>query len=495
MPRLAACLLGFALACGGSTHAPSNVLLVTVDTLRADRLSAYGFEGHRTPHIDRLASEGALFENAFTDTPWTTPSMATVMTGLYPTRHGFKSTNANRLGLEQVTLAEILHDHGYTTAAVIGSFPLDAVYQLDQGFDHYDDEFTTPIWHYPELPEDHVGAKLESEFRENPADQAMFAMVKAMMDSRRTDAEVADAAIAWLSEARAEPFFLWVHFFGPHSKPDWSIPEEERLGRQLAMYDPDVRENDRQVGRLLAAVDEQGLRDDTLVIFHADHGESLGEQSYVGHGHLLNEATMRVPLILRLPGRIAAGLRVRTLGRNVDLFPTVLDAVGIPIPDSASGESLLPRVEDSVRRRLRALFGEGERVAYMETYYPAHKAFAPRVIASERDVQVGVVRRSIVRGQWQLVRSEVHPLLDVAEDEQPSIPPDAVEQVEGVQLYRLDGPSERDVDLKQAHPELVSELAALLDARLEEEREGSDAPPLPVDEETRIRLESLGYGE
>ena len=125
--------------CAPQPSGPPHVVLVTVDTLRPDRLSAYGFRGHATPGSDRLAAEGALFENAFADSPWTTPSMASVLTGTYPTQHGFKSTNAHRLAPENVTLAERLSEAGYTTAAIIGSFPLDAIYQLDQGFTHYDD--------------------------------------------------------------------------------------------------------------------------------------------------------------------------------------------------------------------------------------------------------------------------------------------------------------------------------------------------------------------
>ncbi len=129
---------------GGAAGRP-NVLLITVDTLRPDRLSCYGYEKHRTPNIDRLASSGALFERAFCDVTWTTPSMASVMTGTYATIHGFKTTNKHSLDDRNITLAEALREHGYTTAAVIGSFPLNSVYRLDQGFDVYDDQLTAPF--------------------------------------------------------------------------------------------------------------------------------------------------------------------------------------------------------------------------------------------------------------------------------------------------------------------------------------------------------------
>jgi arylsulfatase A-like enzyme len=481
-------LLGLAVGCGASSGAPPDVLIITIDTLRPDRLSAYGFTGHETPGIDRLAEEGALFERAFCDTPWTTPSMASVMTGTYPTLHGFKSSNANRLGLEKLTLAEILQEHGYATAAVVGSFPLDSIYQLDQGFDTYDDAFTTPIWVYP----GHETYPLESEFRQDPGDQAMFAMAKAMNDSRRTDAEVTDAAADWLREAPPGPFFLWVHYFGPHSKPDWSVPEDERLARQLARYEPDVRVTDREVGRLLDALDATGRAADALVVFHADHGESLGERGYVGHGSLLNEASMSIPLILRWPGRIAAGVRIPGLVRNVDILPTVLDAVGLPAPAQASGESLLPMVAATPGAALGRWLGGGpERTAYMETYYPAHVAFATPVEWEGKTRRVGTIRRGIRRGRWQLVRTEAHSLIDVREGTEPP-PEGARRMVWREQLFDAEDADDGSDHLAR-EPRIAADLRALLDAQLEQER--TAAPRLPVDPETRLRLEALGYGE
>lgn len=478
-------------SCGtGVSQAPPNVLLITVDTLRPDRLSAYGYEKHETPAIDRLAAEGALFEQAFTDTPWTTPSMSSVLTGLYPTRHGFKSTNANRLGLEQRTLAEILAEHGYDTAAVVGSFPLDSIYQLDQGFAHYDDAFTTPIWIHP----DHDPTPLPSEFRTNPEDQALFVMTKAMSDSRRPDADVTTAALAWL-EARdaASPFFLWVHYFGPHTKPNWNIPAEERLERELAAYDPDVRTNDREVGRLLESLEAGGLADDTLVIFHADHGESLGEQGYIGHGVILNDATMRIPLIVRYPPEVRAGVRIATTARNVDIFPTVLEAVGLPLPAESSGRSLLPLLEKGPRGWLRGFLDGEEPIAYMETYYPAHGAFAQQVKIGDTERKIGVIRRSVRSGRWQLIRNEPHPLLDSSDDTWSDVPEPVLESLRSEFLIDALDPSQYPPDLAEQQPELAARLRAELDAQIAAER--GVAPRLPVDPETRLRLKSLGYDQ
>jgi arylsulfatase A-like enzyme len=489
MARALLLLLAFATGCGSGDQVRPNVLLVTVDTLRPDRLSAYGYRGHETPHLDRLAAEGALFENAWTDTPWTTPSMASVMTGVYPTRHGFRSTNTNRLGPENLTLAEVLGASGYATAAVIGSFPLDAIFQLDQGFDRYDDAFTTPIWIHPDVESGH----LESEFRDVPEEQAMFAMAKAMNDSRRTDEEVTDAAVEWLRDAPSRPFFLWVHYFGPHSKPDWRVPESERLRRQLARYAPDVRIVDREIGRLLGGLAETGAAEDALVIFHADHGESLGENEYVGHGQLLNDASMRIPLILRWPGRIAAGRRIGELARNVDIFPTVLEAARVPVPGMLSGRSLLPLAGDSPLHWLARLH-DGDPVAYMETYYPAHGAFAPHVrTADGTEYQVGAIRRGVRSGRWQLVRTEPHALIDVSGASLDEIPEAARERLRREELFDLEAEASGAGDVAAAHPEVLERLRRLLDLQIAEE--DGDTPRVELDDETRLRLESLGYGK
>jgi arylsulfatase A-like enzyme len=474
---------------GGCSSDPperANVLLVTVDTLRPDRLSSYGYARHRTPHIDALAAGGALFENAVSDTPWTTPSMASVMTGVYATRHGFRSTNANRLSLDQETLAEVLKARGYATAAVVGSFPLDAIYQLDQGFDVYDDAFTTPIWVYPE----HEPETLESEFRENPEDQAMFVLAKALNDSRRSDAEVTDAALAVLEGGLSEPFFLWVHYFGPHSKPDWTIPESARERRHLAQYDPDVRENDRELGRLLAGLEATGRSDDTLVVFHADHGESLGEQAYLGHGMLLNDASLRIPLILRLPGSIEAGTRVASLVRNVDIFPTILDVAGGSEGIEKSGTSLLPLV----RRSLFRSAPEAKTTAYMETWYPAHRAFARRVgLPGGEEGLLGLVVRAVRDERWKLVRTSPHDLLDASKDALPEIPEAIRAGAKREQLFDLASPGGEGKDVIAEHPEVAARLRALLDAELAMAVEAS--PVAPLDEDARLRLEALGYGD
>jgi choline-sulfatase len=490
---LAVVALGTA-ECGGGPQARPNVLLITVDALRPDRLGCYGYDRIGTPNIDGLAAEGALFENAVADEPWTTPSMSSVMTGTYATVHGYKSTNANRLAQENVTLAEVLGEAGYNTAAVVGSFPLDSVFQLDQGFEHYDDEFTTPIWSMPGHEFEHI----ESAFFESPDDQRFFILSKALNDSRREDAEVTDAALAWLSGEHPGPFFLWVHYFGPHEKPDWAVAEDRREGRRIAMYDPDTVVADREVGRLVKAIEARGLGENTLVVFHADHGESLGEHGLVGHGQLLNGASMRIPLIMRYPARIASGVRVPQLARNVDIFPTILDAVGVASKGELSGESLLPLVGPSTQRRWSALreWFRGERVAYMETYYPAHVAFAtPVTLPSGEKVKVGLIRRGIQTREWKYVKSEPYPIIDVDPGSLPEVPEKLKAQLVFEELFHLAGPSGEERNVARQYPEVVERMRALLQRYLEEERAAVSSVPLEADPETKLRLESLGYGE
>jgi arylsulfatase A-like enzyme len=482
-------LAGLALAgCSAALPERANVLLITVDTLRPDRLSSYGYRRHQTPHIDGLAAAGALFEDAVSDAPWTTPSMASVLTGVYPTLHGLRSTNAHQLAPEGITLAEILRERGYATAAVVGSFPLHSLYGLDQGFDHYDDAFTRPIWIHP----DHEPGDVPSALPERPEDRALFTLESALNNSRRSDAEVSDAAIAWLRDARSEPFLLWVHYFGPHSKPDWRRSRAEQDRQHLERYDPDVRQVDAEIGRLLAELDAHDLAASTLVVFHADHGESLGENGLLGHGGLLNEASMRIPLILRLPEAIPAGVRIRALVRNVDIFPTVLEVTGGAAQGERSGESLLPLARGGTLSRWLA---RGDpRVAYMETFYPAHRGFAMKIRREDGSEEaVGFARRSVRRGRWRLERREPHPLYDVSPESQPQLSDALARQLRGEELYDLEAPAAEARSVIDAHPQLAAELGALLDAHRQRERDA--APRMELDAEERLRLESLGYGD
>jgi arylsulfatase A-like enzyme len=309
-----------------------NVLLVTLDTVRADRLGCYGCGQAGTPVCDALAENGVLFEDAVASVPLTLPSHATILTGLSPLAHGVRENGKHRLAVAHTTLAEVLGSHGYDTAAFLGCFVLDQRFGLDQGFDLYDFE-VTPEGNRPGMP----------DYNERPADA------------------VTDAAISWL-EAReasdpAAPFFAWVHYFDPH------LPYRSPLGRAPRFagrpYDAEIAFADQELGRLLDRVDEMGLSETTLVVLVGDHGEALGEHGEPTHGMLLYEGTMRVPFIVSCGAIFDGPHRVgdRVVGL-VDVRPTIEDLLGLAPGSPQDGASLVGGAPDP------------DRAVYIETMTP-----------------------------------------------------------------------------------------------------------------------------
>lgn len=467
------------LSCSRPTASTTNVLLITVDTLRADRLGCYGYATAQTPHIDRLAAEGALFEHAYCDVPWTTPSMASVMTGTYAIHHGFRSTY-QQLAESNFTLAEALKAKGYQTAAVIGSFPLDSSFRLNQGFDSYDEKFDTPSVLGEPTP---GSAQVPAEFHANVDAQRLHQFAKARADAYRSDDKVSDVAIEWLKRAPRQPYFLWVHYFGPHEKSDARLSEDEARAKMLRDYDPDVATNDRAVGRLLDALRARGDADRTVVILHADHGQSLGEHFYFGHGKNLYDATLRIPLIVRAPGRIPAGRRVASLARNVDIMPTVLEVLGLPLPDGLDGRSLVPLTNG----------GESappEAEMYMETYLSATEAFGKLVRLEDNSVdRLGFVRRGVRTAQWAYVINEPSPFIDYSNP--PPVPPYLAKKYRSEELYDLEkDPGER-VNVIGKRPLAQIMITQKLAAYLATSR--TPSAHKEMDEAAKERMRSLGY--
>ncbi len=458
-----------------------NVLLVTIDSLRADHLSCYGYEKLTTPHIDQLADEGVRFEHALCDVTWTTPSMCSVMTGTYATIHGFKSSNVNRLKDDAITLAEVLRNHQYATGAVVASFSLDHIYGLDQGFQYYDDKFTAPIVTRSDAPVQHVAARFHASGKE----QGEFLAVKDVDESCRSEPDVTAAATTWLRQNAARRFFLWVHFFGPHGRADLRRSETENSQHHLDTYDADIAETDVEVGRLMQQLDELGLTKNTLVILHADHGESLGEHNTIGHGRDLYGPTLNVPLIMRLPGRLPKGTSVHKLVRNIDIFPTVLDVLHIQFDHQVSGESLLPVVLRNA--------GPNIRETYAETYFPAHNLAAATVTLADGSTRkVGVVRRGVCTTRWSYIRTEPCPIFGF-EDSARDVSAEILDSVKSEELYDLaEDPSEMH-SIAAERPEVVTELRRHLDRYLDAERQIPAAPRVKIDAGAKERLRSLGY--
>lgn len=331
----------------GSKERPErpNVLLITVDTLRADRLGCYGHPDSFTPAIDSLAERGFLFERAFAHTPTTLPSHTNILLGTTPLRHGIHDNANFILSPDSVTLARILKSSGYSTGAFIGAFPLDSRFGLNQGFDVYDDNYGN------------LGAQ-------------EFSYVE-----RKAEA-VIQPAMKWLGQQH-QPWFLWIHCFDPHQRYD--PPEPFRTRYKDRPYDGEIAYVDSVLAKLFESLRRQNLMGSTLIIFTADHGESLGEHGETTHGYFAYNATLHVPLILSIPG-----FRPGRSGQDVchaDIFRTVCDVLDIPAPASVEGLSLLPVVKG---RRLP------ERAIYFESLYPYYsRGWAPlRGFISKREKYV-----------------------------------------------------------------------------------------------------------
>ncbi len=287
-----------------------NVLLVTIDTLRADRLGSYGYALAATPVMDALAARGVRFATAVAHTPLTAPSHASILTGLLPLGHGVHDNGAFVLPTSPTTLAESFRAAGYRTAAFVSGFPLDHRYGLGRGFETYDDR----------LP--------------RGRDSRRAAYVE------RTAAETNRPAIAWIRTARA-PWFAWVHYFDPHAPYEPPADLAERFA--VSPYDGEIAHVDRELGKLLAAAETSPAKK-TLVLATSDHGESLGEHGEATHGVFVYEATLRVPWIMAGPG-IPHGRVSSVVARGIDVAPTLLDYARVRVPPGMQGRSLRPAAE------------------------------------------------------------------------------------------------------------------------------------------------------
>lgn len=320
-----------ASSAAGAAAGARNLLLITLDTLRADRLGAYGYAAAATPEMDRLAAEGARFERVTTTVPVTLPAHASIMTGRQPFEHGVRNNGAFILEDNAHTLAEVLRENGYSTGGFIGTVVLGAQFGMAQGFDAWDG-----LAQYQ--------ARTGDESGERPGEA------------------VVAAAEAWM-ETQTTPWFAWVHMYDPHDPYE---PPEPFAGRFAdAPYDGEVAYVDAMVGRLRRRIEAAGFADDTLVVVTADHGEGLGDHGERGHAFFVYDTTVRVPLILWGPGVVPAGVVSGAGASVVDLFPTVLSLLGVaPAADVAAqlaGVDLTPL--------LREPDGAGH-VAYAESLVP-----------------------------------------------------------------------------------------------------------------------------
>ncbi len=304
-----------------------SVLLVTIDTLRADRVGAYGGPQGVTPNIDALAAQGAIFDEALASVPLTLPSHSTILSGLDPPRHGVRDNGTFVFPPDRATLATILKGGGYSTGAFVGAYVLDRRFGLARGFDVYDDA----------IERKEAGNALESE--------------------RRCDA-VVTAAAQWIAN-QPPPFFAWAHFYDPHAPYDPPKPVADRFSKRP--YDGEVAHADECFGRLSEAARARA-GDGLVIAVLADHGESLGEHGESTHGFFIYQSTLRIPLVIAGPG-VPAGVRLAGRARTTDVLPTLLGLLDVPAAEGVDG--------------IDVLRGPRSRESYAETVYPRTLGWAP----------------------------------------------------------------------------------------------------------------------
>jgi arylsulfatase A-like enzyme/tetratricopeptide (TPR) repeat protein len=303
-------LLGPSLfvSCSSPKPAIRNVLLISIDTLRADHVSAYGFPRPTTPNIDAVAREGVLFKNVHTPVPMTLPAHVSMLTGTLPPTHGLRDNLLSRLPEGSLTLAEMLKARGFTTGAVVSTFVLDRRFGTSQGFDSYDDRFQ--------------------------------AVHKIGDLSERKGDEAARVATEWLDAHKDRSFFLFLHFYDPHDP--YEPPEPFATKWKDHPYEGEVAFADHGVGEVVEKLKQLGLYDSTLVVITGDHGEMLGEHGELNHGFFIYEGALRVPLVVRVPKSEGAGRQIDHPASLIDIVPTVLSQVGAEVPKEVQGVDLSP---------------------------------------------------------------------------------------------------------------------------------------------------------
>jgi arylsulfatase A-like enzyme/tetratricopeptide (TPR) repeat protein len=389
-----------------------NVLLITLDTTRADHLPVYGYKNVKTPGLDRLAESSVIFEDAIAHVPLTLPSHTSILTGQLPIGHGVRDNEGYLVDPKVTSLAAILKGGGYATAAFVSAFVLDSRFGLNQGFDSYFDHFDA----YREVNRDEIQRSAEE-----------------------TEAEVEK----WLPANKDKPFFCWVHFYDPHDP--YEPPEPYASTYASNRYDGEIAYMDRSVGQLLAKLDDLGLTDRTLVIVTGDHGEGLGEHDESTHAMLLYSTTLRVPLLMRVPG--GAQKRVPGIVQHIDLAPTILDLLGFPPSSAMQGSTLVPLVNGTETTR---------RAAYSESLYAQfHYGWSPL--------------KSITTESYTFIDSPKAELFDRKAD--PGQRTNLIHEREAIAQ------------------DLRAELQSITDRFARKDLKG----PQPMDAETEQKLRSLGY--
>jgi len=346
-------LWGLTLVTPGLSKSP-NVVLITIDTVRADRVGCYGYRQAHTPTLDTLASQGVLFQTAVASVPLTLPSHCSILTGTYPTLHGVRDNLGYNLGGSPPTLADLLKRNGYSTAAFVGADVLDARRGLNRGFDTYSSPFQ------------------RKKGRDNP-------LVFNLQDLQRRAEEVVADALGWMSArppSPSKPFFVWIHLYDPHTPYD-PPPRFRALLRDP--YDGEIAYADDAIGKFFAYLKQHALYDSALIVAASDHGESFGEHGEYTHGYFIYDTTLLVPLIIKPPvGSAITPRQIDSPVRTIDIAPTVLQFLGIAPPSSIQGSGLLSLMSGKTTTSSTS-------AAYCESYYPNEFGWSPlRALRSGR---------------------------------------------------------------------------------------------------------------
>jgi len=391
-----------------------NVLLVTLDTTRADRLGCYGHKKAKTPNLDFLAAKGVRFLNAYCQVPLTTPSHCSILTGTYPIYHQVHNNGSYSLSLELLTLAEIFKERGFQTAAFVASFTVDSRFGLDQGFDIYDDKFA-----------------------EGQAFKAS--------NSERKAEKVFEPFSNWLTKNQIQPFFCWVHFYDPHIPYDPPPPFNEEFATDL--YDGEIAYMDFYIGKIIEALRKKNLLSRTLVVLAGDHGEAFGEKVEIGHGIFLYEGTMKVPLIFYAENHLPVGKVIKSRVRLIDIMPSILDMLKMPINKEAQGISLLPYMNGRKKEDLSS---------YIETYFPRENYGWSELIG-------------LIDGDWKYIKAPKE------------------------ELYHLKDDPEEKTNAASEEKKLAAEKRAKLEDFIARYSSGIKAAKRELTAEEREKLRSLGY--
>lgn len=410
---------------------PMNVLVITLDTTRADRLGCYGYNEALTPAMDSIARDGVLFERAYATAPLTLPSHASLFAGLYSPEHGIATNGRGKYSAPNLLLSDVLAAADYETAAFVASFVLDARFGLNRGFQVYDDQIRDTT---------HKGDILHRE---------------------RNGAAVVDSALRWLRTRPASPFYCWVHLYDPHF-PYQSHPAE--FGEQFRdrPYDAEIAYVDLQVARLLTQLKESSLESNTIVVIVGDHGEGLGDHIEENHGYTLYNSTQHVPLIIKCPGVAVPRHRHMLPVSLVDVLPTICDLLGQPVPEKISGRSLVDALHGKPMESIDC---------YSATDDPfLHEGWSPL--------------RSLTTERWKYIRTTKPELFDLLNDpqEKHNLAVSNVPQLEAMELsltqmeHRMIAQESSNVQLSERELRILQSLGYVGQSDPDQPVPTSDSP-------------------